>query len=179
MRRYLIVANQTLGGEKLNATVRERIERGDSDFHILVPMTPPHQETESSAGSVAYEGMSADEARQWVEQDNERRAAAIESARSLAEQRLTQMIQTIESAGARAEGTICDANPIDAVKEAAGEGVRRGHYLDPAHAALALAQDGRAEPRRAGDPHPGDHDQGTGVGQAKQQPGGGGGPRQR
>jgi nucleotide-binding universal stress UspA family protein len=122
MSRYLIVANQTLGGEKLNATVRERIERGDSDFHILVPMTPPHHETESSAGSVAYEGMSADEARQWAEQDNERRAAKIESARSLAEQRLNQMIQTIESAGARAEGTICDANPIDAVKEAAGGG---------------------------------------------------------
>jgi nucleotide-binding universal stress UspA family protein len=119
--RYLIVANQTLGGEKLDATVRERIERGDSDFHILVPMAPPHHETESSAGPVAYEGMSDDEARQWVEQDNQRRTATMESARSLAQERLSQMIRTIESAGARAEGTICDANPIDAVKQAAGE----------------------------------------------------------
>jgi hypothetical protein len=122
VNRYLIVANQTLGGEKLNTTVRERIERGDGEFHVLVPMTPPHHETESSAGSVAYEGMSADEARQWVEQDNQRRTAMTESARSLAEQRLRQAIQTIESAGARAEGTICDADPIDAVKQAAGEG---------------------------------------------------------
>jgi nucleotide-binding universal stress UspA family protein len=122
MSRYLIVANQTLGGEKLNTTVRERIERGDGDFHVLVPMTPPHHETESSAGSVAYEGMSTDEARQWVEQDNKRRTMMAESARSLAEQRLTQMIQTIESTGARAEGTICDADPIDAVKEATGDG---------------------------------------------------------
>ncbi len=123
MSRYLIVANQTLGGERLDKTVQERIERGDGDFHVLVPMTPPpHHETEWSGGFAAYEGMSADEARQWFEQDNQRRAAMMESARSLAEKRLLQMIQRIESAGGRAEGTVCDADPIDAVKEVAREG---------------------------------------------------------
>lgn len=122
MSRYLIVANQTLGGERLDKTVRERIERGDGDFHVLVPMTPPHHESGWSGGFAAYEGMSAEEARQWFEQDNQRRTAMMESARSLAETRLTQMIQSIESAGGRAEGTVCAADPIDAVKEVAGEG---------------------------------------------------------
>lgn len=122
MSRYLIVANQTLGGERLDKTVRDRIERGEADFHVLVPMTPPHHETGWSGGFSAYEGMSAEEARQWFEQDNRRRTAMMESARSLAETRLTQMIQSIESAGGRAEGTVCDAEVIDAVREVAGEG---------------------------------------------------------
>jgi nucleotide-binding universal stress UspA family protein len=117
VNRYLIVANQTLGGEELDRTVRDRIERGDSHFHVLVPMTPPHHETEWSGGFVAYEGMSADEARQWFEQDSERRTAMMEAARSLAEQRLTQMTEMIESAGGRAEGTVCDADPLVAIKD--------------------------------------------------------------
>lgn len=121
MKRYLIVANQTLGGEKLDQTVRERIERGDSSFHVLVPMTPPHHESEWTGGFVAYEGMSADEARAWFEQDSERRQAMMDAARSLAEQRLTQMVDAIEGAGARAEGTICDADPLVAVKETLAE----------------------------------------------------------
>lgn len=116
--RYLVVANQTLGGENLDAAVRERIERDDGDFLVLVPMIPPDHQAEASGGSVAYEGMSADEARRWLEQDSQREKATMESA----EQRLAQMIATIESAGGRAEGRIYDADPVAAVKNAAGEG---------------------------------------------------------
>lgn len=121
MDEYLIVANQTLGSEKLDRTVRARIERGDSSFYVLVPMTPPHHESGWTGGFVPYEGMSADEARAWFEQDNERRQAMMDAARNLAEQRLTQMTQAIEGAGARADGTVCDADPLVAVKETMAE----------------------------------------------------------
>lgn len=121
MDDYLIVANQTLGGEKLDRTVRERIERGDSSFYVLVPMTPPHHESGWTGGFVPYEGMSGDEARAWFEQDNEHQRAMMDAARSLAEQRLAQMTKAIEDAGARADGTVCDADPLVAVKETMAE----------------------------------------------------------
>ncbi len=117
MDEYLVVANQTLGGEELERTVRERIERGDSSFYVLVPVTPPHDESGWSGGFIAYEGMSGDEARAWFEQDAEHRRKLMEEARSLAEQRLARMVQAIEEAGARAEGAVCDADPLEAVKE--------------------------------------------------------------
>ena len=43
MRRYLVVANQTLGGEELWAAIRERMASGDCHFHLLVPATPAGQ----------------------------------------------------------------------------------------------------------------------------------------
>lgn len=122
MSRYLVVANQTLGGENLHTAVRERVGRGDGDFLVLVPMILPNHEAERSGGSVAYEGMSADEALEWVEQDSRRQMAMLETARGLAEARLAQLIETIESAGGRAQGRIYDADPVTAVKDVAGEG---------------------------------------------------------
>jgi GABA permease len=57
VRRYLVVANQTLGGNPLVATVRERARREPCTFHLLVPATPPrdHPWTEGEAGEIARE----------------------------------------------------------------------------------------------------------------------------
>jgi hypothetical protein len=41
MRRYLVVANQTLGGGHLVGKVRECLQDGPCGFHIVVPATPP------------------------------------------------------------------------------------------------------------------------------------------
>ena len=121
MDEYLIVANQTLGGEQLDRTVRERIERGDSSFYVLVPLTPPHHETGWAGGFLPSEGMSADQARVLIEQDKERQRAMMAGVRSLAEQRLTQMTEAIEGAGARADGSVCAADPLAAVKKTMAE----------------------------------------------------------
>jgi hypothetical protein len=43
VRRYLVVANQTLGGEELWGAIRERIAGGDCHFHLLVPATAASQ----------------------------------------------------------------------------------------------------------------------------------------
>ena len=53
MRRYLVVANQTLGGGQLLQPAAPR--RETSSFHVLVPATPPsdHLWTEAEARGIA------------------------------------------------------------------------------------------------------------------------------
>jgi len=41
VRRVLILANQTLAGEKLHALVRERLNEAPTEFHVLVPQPSP------------------------------------------------------------------------------------------------------------------------------------------
>ena len=41
MRRYLIVANQTLAAEPLVSRMRELARAAPSSFHVVVPATPP------------------------------------------------------------------------------------------------------------------------------------------
>ncbi|MDA3040694.1 MAG: dodecin domain-containing protein [Actinomycetota bacterium] len=40
VKRYLIVANETLAGELVPALVADRVKAGPSEFHILVPSSP-------------------------------------------------------------------------------------------------------------------------------------------
>jgi nucleotide-binding universal stress UspA family protein len=39
MRRYMVVANQTLDSDELEAALRERARRGPSEFWLVVPAT--------------------------------------------------------------------------------------------------------------------------------------------
>ena len=41
MRRVLIVANRTVGGDELSDEVRRRVRDGGSEFHLLVPVASP------------------------------------------------------------------------------------------------------------------------------------------
>ena len=50
MRRYLIVANRTLGGHHLVERIRAAIAAGPSTFHILVPV-PRHAPTDADAAA--------------------------------------------------------------------------------------------------------------------------------
>lgn len=54
MRRYLVVANQTLGGGHLLSLLRELAEK-PSTFYVLVPASPPvdHPWTEAEASAIA------------------------------------------------------------------------------------------------------------------------------
>jgi hypothetical protein len=55
MRRYLVVANQTLGGDPLVSTIRELHRKSTCAFHLVVPATPPrdHVWTEGEAQATA------------------------------------------------------------------------------------------------------------------------------
>lgn len=83
--RYLIVANQTLGGERLDEAVRERIGRDGRHFYVVVPMTQVEHETSSWTGGFAAGGFAAME-------DGRRWEAELDEARSKAQRRLDLMI---------------------------------------------------------------------------------------
>src|SRR3712207_9426577 len=53
MRRYLVVANQTLGGRELREEIRKRAVAGESSFYVLVPNTrAAHYHVVPAAGGV-------------------------------------------------------------------------------------------------------------------------------
>lgn len=88
MRRYLIVANQTLGGTHLLALLQELTEQ-PSSFHVLVPATPPGD-------------------RLWTEAE----------ARTIARRRLDDALERFRSVGIEATGEIGDERPLQAIDDA-------------------------------------------------------------
>jgi hypothetical protein len=93
MRRYLVVANQTLGGPHLIDKVRETLETGPCSFHVLVPATPP--------GHFAT----------WTEGE----------ALAVAQERLDAALSRFKELGAEAGGEVGDPNPLEAIADAIRE----------------------------------------------------------
>ena len=87
MRRYLVVANRTLGGEHLLAKVKECVESGPCRFHLLVPATVPDDHLTATEGQ----------------------------ARAAAQRRLDAAIAAFRGAGVEVDGEVGDAHPVDAV----------------------------------------------------------------
>ena len=100
MRRYLVVANQTLGGEELWGAIRERIAGGDCHFHLLVPATPAAQLDPGSTTEVV-------EAEGGTGEDLGRR---------LARPRMRHELDRMRELGASVSGEIGVADPVDAVR---------------------------------------------------------------
>lgn len=90
MSNYLVVANQTLGGEHLIEEVRKRVAAGPCRFHVVVPATP------------GREGLT------W----NEGEAAAV------ADRRLRSALESFRAVGAQVDGEVGDANPLLAIEDA-------------------------------------------------------------
>lgn len=87
MRRYLIVANQTLGGDHLLQLIRECMVEQACLFHVLVPASSdPHV---------------------WI--------SSYEGDRAVAAERLTQALDRFRALGATVDGEIGDHRPDDAV----------------------------------------------------------------
>lgn len=91
MRRILLVANLTLGGQPLLDEVRERVAGGACRFHILVPAS----HAAMSRGTYTH-----DESRQ------------------AARERLDRMLTTLEELGCEATGEVGDIRAIDATVDA-------------------------------------------------------------
>lgn len=87
MRRYLVVANQTLAGRHLVAEVRRRIKEGPCRFHLVVPATPPHLHMT------------------WTEGE----------ARAIAQERLDQAVFELSELGAEAAGEVGAERALDAI----------------------------------------------------------------
>jgi hypothetical protein len=91
MRRYLVVANQTLGGEHLTDKVRECLAEGPCQFYVVVPTTHDPQ------------GWTWDE----------------DIARAEAGKRLEAALARFRKLGADVDGEVGDINPVDAIRDVA------------------------------------------------------------
>jgi hypothetical protein len=89
-RRYLVVANQTLGGKHLLKKVQECISGGSCRFHVVVPATPPGEHLT------------------WTEGE----------ALAIAQRRLDRALVTFGDQGVEADGHVGDANPLLAIEDA-------------------------------------------------------------
>ena len=128
VRRYLVVANQTLGGEELWGAIRERIAGGDCHFHLLVPATPasqldpgltPEATRAGGTGKEAPEGLDRKTARQLLEDeldDADPKDSAEDLGRQLARRRLRHQLDRMRELGASVSGEIGVADPVDAVR---------------------------------------------------------------
>jgi nucleotide-binding universal stress UspA family protein len=130
MRRFLVVANQTLGGAQLLDEVRARIQAGPCQFHVLVPATPTDQLDPGYLQQVAEHlrharaAAAADteerrlarlllEDEVQVEHAHER---AEDDGRALARQRLREALERLRALGADASGEVGVADPVEAIE---------------------------------------------------------------
>jgi nucleotide-binding universal stress UspA family protein len=103
MRRYLVVANQTLGGEELTAKLAECMEAGPSRFYLVVPVTNTEASDRWFTGGL--EGVLP---------------GAYKIARTLAAGRLNHELQRLREAGAEADGEVVEPTPLEAIRKIAG-----------------------------------------------------------
>lgn len=89
LRRILIVANQTAGGEHLKAVVQRLLAEGSCVFTLLVPASPPADHGTWTEGQM----------------------------RALAEQRMKDAVEGLRAAGAQVEGVVGDPRPIHAITD--------------------------------------------------------------
>lgn len=89
VRHYLVVANQTLGGEHLVEKVRACLAAGPCRFHVVVPATAPEDHPT------------------WTEAETH----------AIAQDRLNLALERFRGLGAEVEGEVADPNPMDAIRD--------------------------------------------------------------
>jgi hypothetical protein len=93
MKEVLVIANRTLGGEKLREAVRERAASGDARFRLVVPQTNP------SAGLVIYD----------------------EAVRESAQVRVDLALSAVAAEGIEASGEVGDSDAFMATMDAVAQ----------------------------------------------------------
>ncbi len=115
MRRYLVVANQTLQGAELREELRKRIEAGSSSFYVLVPNTgAAHYQDVPAAGDVLQPRMT------WWMTDY-RAPATDEEASAQARERLDQMLADLAALGVPVEGDLGSSHPLEAIEKVSSD----------------------------------------------------------
>jgi cell pole-organizing protein PopZ len=114
MHHYLVVANQTLGGNELLDAIRDRMARGPAEFWVLVPATPPTHFINDFAAVSGYFPISPDVLSAAELQEREQGIAVAKS-------NLDTALHRLREAGAKANGAVGDADPMKAIEEAATE----------------------------------------------------------
>jgi hypothetical protein len=100
MTRLLVVANQTLGGEQLEARLNELVADGQCSLYLAVPVT-------AAEGTTQWDYPPIDR----VIPDAQR------IARTLAEARLEHELARLKRAGVTADGEVVSSAVVDRVRE--------------------------------------------------------------
>jgi len=93
MAEILVLANETIGGEKLLDAIRERHAQGDARFHVVVPQIRPRH------GNVIYD----------------------EAVRDSAQVRVDLALAFMREEGIEGRGEVGDRDPLNAAKDAIAE----------------------------------------------------------
>lgn len=109
MQRYLVVANQTLGGRHLREELQARVSRGRCAFHVVVPAT------------VAQD--------QWVHTEG--------GAAAVAEERLEEARRRFADLDVEVTGEVGDERPLDAIRDAIRESAYDGIILSTLPAGIS------------------------------------------
>jgi GABA permease len=104
MRRYLIVANQTLGADELSRAVADRSAAGPAEFWLLVPATP----VTDLASPAFLPGMGG------VPVPVQ---ASPEESEALARARLDAALERLRAAGSTVDGEVGDPDPFRAIEQ--------------------------------------------------------------
>ncbi|MEM8925913.1 MAG: dodecin family protein [Actinomycetota bacterium] len=108
VRRTLIVANETLAGDRIPALVAERMEQGPCEFHILVPASRSRDTRRLTA--VAGDPLSG-----YAVVDATGLEHAIAKDRADAEERLTGFTDRLDALGATYTREVGAADPAQAI----------------------------------------------------------------
>jgi hypothetical protein len=106
MRRYMVVANQTLGGDELLQVIRDSAAASPSEFWVIVPATPV---SELAGKSVPMMPMPVMGGVLSV-------PGPPEEGLGLAEDKLRTALQQLAAAGVKADGEVGDPDPMRAVE---------------------------------------------------------------
>jgi hypothetical protein len=109
VRRYLVVANQTLGGPKLADKLREFMSAGPCRFYLVVPATPTSQFLEPVSQPLSLSGV--DGGGGMLPDYNK-------IAKAVARRRLDTELARLREAGAEADGEVGDPRPLHAIRDA-------------------------------------------------------------
>ncbi len=111
MRKYLVVANQTLQGTELREELRQRISAGPCSFFVIVPDTKAADYDPVAAGGVLPQpGM-------WWWATYYARPATDEEATAQARQRLSLMMTGLAAMGVPVEGDLGSPSPLEAMEK--------------------------------------------------------------
>jgi cell pole-organizing protein PopZ len=113
MHQYLVVANQTLGGDELLDAIRDRMARGPAEFWVLVPATPSTHLVNEFGALSGYFPISAE---LLHAADAEARDQGI----AVAKANLDTELQRLREAGATADGAVGAPDPMKAIENAVG-----------------------------------------------------------
>jgi nucleotide-binding universal stress UspA family protein len=111
MRRYLVVANQTLHRPELRDELRKRISEGPCSFFVLVPNTKAAHYDAVAVGAVLPQpGM-------WWWVTDYAPPATDEQATAQARERLSEMLASLAAQGVPVQSALGSSSPLEAMEQ--------------------------------------------------------------